>query len=293
MRARDDEGIEDDMEMRYQHQGTQEDTRRVSRRRATAASSIMASPETMETIAHRGACFDAPENSLEAFEIAIEQGADRIELDVHVTRDAHAVVCHDPTTERVGSHRAEIEFATFEELRHVRLANGEPIPSLDEACQLMRGRVAADVELKATTDAGARQTLEILAKHDLLDTALITSFDPQILRRLRIMGYKGRTGLLVGSRSLNVRQRAYEAWPMRGIETARATDLVIHHLLAHRTLRNGLERRGVGLLLWTSVEDEQRPEELRRAMYEKLAATDTIGVIVGRIQEARAVFDAA
>ena len=54
-----------------------------------------------EIIAHRGASADAPENTLEAFQLGLDQGADAIECDVRVTRDGELVAIHDPTVDRV------------------------------------------------------------------------------------------------------------------------------------------------------------------------------------------------
>jgi len=51
-------------------------------------------------IAHRGASSDAPENTIAAFELALEQGADALEMDIHLSKDGHPVVIHDFTLER-------------------------------------------------------------------------------------------------------------------------------------------------------------------------------------------------
>jgi len=78
----------------------------------------------MLVIAHRGASWERPENTLPAFERAIELGADFVELDVHADRDGRLVVTHDPP-KRNGSH-----------------------PTLEEALDLCRGRIGVMVELK-------------------------------------------------------------------------------------------------------------------------------------------------
>jgi glycerophosphoryl diester phosphodiesterase len=76
-------------------------------------------------IAHRGASFELPENTPAAFERAIELGADAVELDVHADREGRLVVTHD-------APRA-----------------GRSYPTLEEALDLMRGRIPAMVELKS------------------------------------------------------------------------------------------------------------------------------------------------
>jgi glycerophosphoryl diester phosphodiesterase len=116
-----------------------------------------------EIIAHRGASLDAPENTVAAFELAIEQGADRVELDVQMVKDGLVVVCHDPTLERttdVGTHfpdRTPWDLRTFDygELQRLTAAwpdgvDGEPcrIPSLDQVLEALDGRVALLLELK-------------------------------------------------------------------------------------------------------------------------------------------------
>lgn len=243
----------------------------------------------MEIIAHRGACFDAPENSLEAFEAAIVQGADRLELDIQVTADGHAVICHDPSTARVGDRTLEIAFHSLEDVQQVHLANGEPIPTFAALCAVARGRIALDVELKSSSDHAVRSVLDTLEQHGLLSSALITSFDAQVLRRLRLLGYDGRLGLLIGSRSLNLKQRGYEAWPLRSMQWSGASELVIHHMLLHRVLLATLRRKEHPVLLWTAVEDEAKDAATRKLLYEKLVRIQPNGIIIGRIQEFRDV----
>jgi glycerophosphoryl diester phosphodiesterase len=242
----------------------------------------------LELIAHRGACFEAPENSLEAFELAIGQGADRLELDVRATRDGVPVVCHDASTARTADLGLRVAESRLAELREVMLANGEPVPTLEEVCELARGRIPLDVELKDGRAATVTAVLALLARYELVTDALVTSFEEPPLLALRRGGYRGRLGLVVGSRSLDLRQRAYELWPMRALARVDATDLVIHYRLAHPVMRLGLRRSGRRLVLWTSLEDEAVPAERRRAIYRRVAACRPDGLISARLREARA-----
>ena len=67
--------------------------------------------------AHRGASLERAENTLEAFELAVELGADAIETDAHVTRDGRVVLAHDPTGERTAGDRRAIADLTLSEVR--------------------------------------------------------------------------------------------------------------------------------------------------------------------------------
>lgn len=242
----------------------------------------------MEIIAHRGAPYDAPENSLEAVELALVQRADRVEVDVHLSADGVVVVSHDETTGRCADRDIRIAGATLEELRTARLPNGERIPTLDEVCALLRGRAAIDLELKATGPEVVARALDVLARADLLDSALVTSFERPSIRAARRLGFGGRLGLLAGSKTMRIPDRAFETWPLPAMRRCGADALVIHHRLAHPLLRAALRRRGLPLYLWMSIEDELRPDEQRASWYRRIAAVEPAGAIVGRVAEARA-----
>src|SRR5690606_17008347 len=87
--------------------------------------------------AHRGANRRAPENTLRAFALAIEEGADGVELDVRTCADGTVVVAHDPHLGRVGERAAWIAMLPWERVRAVRLGDGERVPLLDEAIDLV------------------------------------------------------------------------------------------------------------------------------------------------------------
>ena len=95
-------------------------------------------------IAHRGACWDAPENTVEAFELAVEQGADYIEFDVRLARDGRLVICHDAPPDPCPPQ----------------------MPTLEEALALLRGRVGLAVEVK--DEGAAEPAVEAIRAHDIL-----------------------------------------------------------------------------------------------------------------------------
>src|SRR5918998_1749948 len=68
-------------------------------------------------MAHRGASALAPENTMEAFRLALEAGAGGLELDVHMTRDGHIVVIHDATVDRTTSGTGAVSEMALDELR--------------------------------------------------------------------------------------------------------------------------------------------------------------------------------
>ena len=147
-------------------------------------------------IAHRGASGEAPVNTLQAFELAIEQRADMIETDLHLTREGRIVLAHN-------SNLRGVEFATqsFEELR----LRAPELPTLEEALALCGDRIPFNLELK--TGVGGRyqglerRVLDVVRGFDLLDRTLFSCFDDRVLRNLRDLEPAARIALLVAPRT--------------------------------------------------------------------------------------------
>jgi glycerophosphoryl diester phosphodiesterase len=180
----------------------------------------------MIVIAHRGAWGDAPENTLRAFERAVEIGADYVELDVHADRDGRLVVTHDAPRP------------------------GRVYPSLEEALDLMRGRIGVMVELKAPAryrrhDVVSR-TVELLT-----DADAVVCFQRAALDEARALRPGLRTVQHVGF-AVSIRA-ARDAWAA-GFHDPRVT---------RRGLRAAL---GLGLVpLVYTVNDERRMRDLASA----------------------------
>ena len=109
----------------------------------------------VEIIAHRGASHDAPENTLAAMELAWEQGADAIELDLHLSKDGEIIVMHDPDTKRTTGVVGKIVDLTGVSWRSWMLAPGcirasrtERIPSLQSLLQTVGPGKRVFIEIK-------------------------------------------------------------------------------------------------------------------------------------------------
>lgn len=135
-------------------------------------------------IAHRGASFDAPENTLAAFALAWQQQADGIEGDYCFTRD-HQVVCiHDDNTRRTGGKDLSIAQATWEQLREVEVGSwkdkkysGEPIPSITQVLDALPSGKWCVIELKTGPEIVPLVKAALYQSRVELDRILIIAFD--------------------------------------------------------------------------------------------------------------------
>lgn len=139
-------------------------------------------------IGHRGASADAPENTLAAFALALEQNADGIEFDVQLCADGAPVVMHDDTVDRTSDGVGRVADLTLAELRQMTIEKEHAIPTLDEVFATLGRRALYNVELKALGlyDGGlAAAVARCVTAHGLDDRVLVSSFSPFVVRRAR------------------------------------------------------------------------------------------------------------
>jgi glycerophosphoryl diester phosphodiesterase len=154
-------------------------------------------------IAHRGASGDRPENTLSAFQLAVDQRADMIEIDLHLSRDDVIVVRHDEDLASLGLKR-EIRAADLAQIRSLDAGDGERIPTLDEVLDRFGSEIAFNLEIKTGSD-GAYPDLEAAAlraveDRGLLASTLFSSFCDDVLGRLRGLSSRARLAVLVSAR---------------------------------------------------------------------------------------------
>ncbi len=132
----------------------------------------------IDVIAHRGASAYAPENTVVAFQRAIDMRADWFELDCRLSRDGHVVILHDNDLKRTTNCEGTVADKTLAELKTLDAGSwfspdfaGEPIPTLGEALDLAKDRIGVYIEIKSCADDGPliQQLLEIIGDRSRLD----------------------------------------------------------------------------------------------------------------------------
>jgi len=154
---------------------------------------------TPAIFAHRGASQAAPENTLAAFQLALEQQADGIELDVHLTADRQVVVIHDHDLSRTTDGAGSVYAHTLEEIRQLDAGGGQQIPTLEEVLNLVGDQATLNIELKGLSSAATelpKAVTDLVQAHGLTGTVILSSFDPRLLAGARRFLPEARIGLL-------------------------------------------------------------------------------------------------
>lgn len=156
--------------------------------------------------AHRGASGYAPENTLEAFALAARQGADGVELDVHMCKGGELVVAHDETIDRVADGSGLICQMTLRELKRYRFNKGDPrypqatLPTLAEVFDLLKPTpLCINIELKNSYidyPGLERAVMELAARMGMAHRVLYSSFNHHSLLRVKALDSTAKCGML-------------------------------------------------------------------------------------------------
>lgn len=143
--------------------------------------------------AHRGASLYAPENTMEAFTLAMQQGADGVELDAKLSADGEVVVIHDATVDRTTNGHGRVATFTLTDLRALDAGSffsgkfrGAQIPTLNEVFEVIGKQGFINVELKGYTiprDQLIEKVCALVQKHNLQKKMLFSSFFASSLKR--------------------------------------------------------------------------------------------------------------
>ncbi len=156
--------------------------------------------------AHRGASAYAPENTLEAFRMAVDCKADGIELDVQKTKDGKLVVIHDEKLDRVSRASGLVKDFTYEKLKDINVNERFPklgtqyIPTLEEVYELIRPtNLTVNVELKTGVifyPEIEEQVLELTNQMGMQERVIYSSFNHYTIRKIKRLQPDAVTGLL-------------------------------------------------------------------------------------------------
>jgi glycerophosphoryl diester phosphodiesterase len=204
-------------------------------------------------VAHRGASADRPENTLSAFALAIDQGADVLEADVRASSDGVLLILHDPLVDRTTSGSGALRDMTAEEARALDAGGGERIPTLEEVLEVARGRIRVNLDLKEVEVV--EPAVRAVHAAGMVDQVTYISFEPEAWDRLERLSPDSPLVHLVDSAA----GVAGLAMGEVGTQSVAAGVGMPYKLVSAEVVEN-MRRHGYGVFAWT-VDDEA---EMRR-----------------------------
>lgn len=204
-----------------------------------------------QVTAHRGFSYAAPENTMYAFEYALESGADYIELDVQLTADEKVVVFHDEKLDRVTNGTGKLHEYTYAELQELsagckfkksdEFINAE-IPLLSDVFETIGDKILYNIEIKdkGNTSLTTQKTVELIEKYRLENSCYITSFSYNVLKDVKKINPEIKTGLIANSTAVTSFSR------LRSIDA-----LSLNHIFVNSATVNMAHQNGKRVFVWT------------------------------------------
>lgn len=225
---------------------------------AAAAAAAAARPASRPLIiAHRGASGHAPENTMAAFELAIELGADAVELDVRRSLDGALVVIHDATVNRTttGEHRGFVSRLTLAQLKTLDAGSwrgtqyaGERIPTLEEVFVGLRGRTRFLIELK---DSGIEEdVVRVIREAGVADSVMLQSFSAKSVAVIASLIPEAPSGVLFRRPILFGRGRFTDKVVHTTADKGAVFAAVAHKAMTKSQV-DAVSAQGLGIYAWT------------------------------------------
>ena len=206
-------------------------------------------PNRVSVTAHRGDSKNAPENTMAAFRLAVENQADCIELDVRQTRDGRYIIIHDSSLKRTtGLERkvGEVNYAYIQKLEAGSWFSeeyaGEPIPTLEEVLEFAKENdISLNIELKpAYTDKDYEAgILKLLEEYDYMDQCVLASSDYEVLKNIKTINSDVKTAYIVHIAFGEISDLEY------------ADVISIRHTYVNANMVKKLHKQGKDIYAWT------------------------------------------
>ncbi|MDE6024199.1 MAG: glycerophosphodiester phosphodiesterase [Lachnospiraceae bacterium] len=196
-------------------------------------------------IAHRGASALAKhENTLEAFQIAIDLNVDYIEFDIRKTYDDKLIVFHDS---KMGS--TNISTLTYKEICNITSPDGYIPPLFSQVVNLCSGKIRLDIELKET--GYEKRVVDIVLNSCDYKDFIIKSFNDQAVFRVKQYDRNIVTGLLVGKKHSSFKRRFNEIFPKRRLIMCGADFIAPNYFFCFKSYIKRMHDMGIQVFVWT------------------------------------------
>ena len=226
--------------------------------------------KNMQIIAHRGGAGIGMENTLSCIEKGIVSGADMIEIDIHLTKDGHLLVCHDQTVDRTTNGKGKIREMTLDEIRKFRIVDAdgnlteEYLPTLYEVIELINGRAKLLIEIKQPRKKyqGIEQKLmDEIEKYQASSWVVVQSFNDSVLENIHAINPELRLEKLLFCKFVGI-PIIYDGTLTRFTfkKYSYVSSFNIFYQAALPSFIKKIHQKGKEVKIWTLNEPEKTPD---------------------------------
>lgn len=208
--------------------------------------------------AHRGSSGYEYQNTIPAFDKALEQKADAIELDIRKTKDGKIIVVHDPDYKGLKTKEA-----TYEELLEKTKTDGFIMPLLEDVLRKYKGKILLDIEIKE--EGYTKEILDLILSVLTYREFQIRSFSEKVCKEVKTLDKNVFVILLIGSAKpkYGFLTRLAELFPLAKVIRSHCDAVSPHYLLVRLGYVNRLHLIGKPVFVWTVNEEEIMKKMLR------------------------------
>lgn len=204
-------------------------------------------------VAHRGFSSQAPENTMAAISLAMEQPyVDWVEVDVQLSRDGVPLLIHDYKLNRTTSGRGPVRNKTWAELKLLdagswksKAYKGERLITLNEFLDAICGRLRANIEIKTQDNLYPgieEKVISAIKRRHMENDVVVTSFSPTVLAKVKEIGRDIRTGLIMEGKPSDLLLR---------LQLLHCSFLSINYRYLTPDLVSKVTNRGITIMAWT------------------------------------------
>lgn len=213
--------------------------------------------------AHRGYSVEAPENTLPAFEQAVENLTDYVELDVQELKDGTVIVMHDSNFKRVSGFNKNVWNVNYEDIMDLDVGKwfsdeyeGTTIPTLEEVLEFSKGKLKLNIEIKLTGHEKnlEKSVVELIEKYKMEKECVVTSFQSKALKNVKKYNENIKTGYIL--------RVAYGDFSKVDF----ADTLSVNYSFATQSLINEAHNDGIEVYVWTVNTADSIYEMLERGV---------------------------
>ena len=250
----------------------------------------------IKIIAHRGGSNLAPENTMAAFQNALNLGVDMIEIDIEQTFDSVVVVIHDTKVDRTTNGKGKVDSLTYSYIKTLDAGSwydsrfkGEKISTLEEVLQAVNGKATVLIEIKSGDELYPgieKRTVEAIQRFNAHSWTIVQSFNKKTVERVKILDNKIITYYLLG-RNFKSYYHALQAKNKKNeIQEFLYDGIAVHYSMLNAASVDSVKQMGLGVFTWTVDEEEDMTKMIEYGVDGII--TDSPDKLIGLIESMKA-----